>query len=382
MRKELPFVLFMVLLFSSASSQPLDSAYAVDPDSLHLPDQKASTDSASRESSGRPSQSDRFNDEVAHSFSPRKEISSEDIDNSISESAGEILQMWSLIDVVRLGSVGQPEIALLGGDTRGVSLFVDEEIFQQQHLYFPQMGSLDLNAVSLSSVSKVRFLPAGLSGLWGRGNGILGADVVTKDFGGGTPYSRATASRGPYGFHRTQVELGRGLTARGKFYFTAEFKESDGHQANSNYDGTSLSGKTSFHLTEQTDLEFSAHRYRTKMGLPFSADAGTSDFRKAVNDWGIGGSLFLKQHENSDWELRFHFDQQNQEVKSQSHGFEVKKIEKTFGLGAVQTLKLKDRHQVRIEGYTERKELGMLGGGRRSSAVSSPLPTSFRRLRG
>jgi outer membrane cobalamin receptor len=258
--------------------------------------------------------------------------------------------------------MGQPEMGALGGSVRGINLFVDGRLFEQQDLHLPQGGNLDMNTISPSRASTVRFLPAGLANLWGRGTGILGVDIITKDFKREAPYSRATASRGPYGFHRTQVELGRGLSSRGRFYFAAEFEESDGHQANSDCDGISLFGKTNFRLSEQADLGLSAYQYRTKTGVPFPAGAALSDFRKAVNNWGANINLLLLQNQNSVSSLNLRFEKQNQEVKSQSHGFEIKKIEQKISLSAGQTLKLKDRHQVKIEGYAQRKEMEMLVG--------------------
>jgi len=128
---------------------------------------------------------------------------------------------------VELGAapeVGQ-KVAVIGGNLRGVSLFVDGRPVQRQNLYFPQLGHLDLNSVLLSNTSEVQLVPGGVAALWGKNLGILGANIVTKDFHAPEPYSRATAIRGPFGFSRTQVELGRKLTSRARFYLTTELKK-------------------------------------------------------------------------------------------------------------------------------------------------------------
>jgi outer membrane cobalamin receptor len=360
LRKKPLFLVLVLLLFSEAFSQPQDFLHTTDSDSLNSRTKGDISDTLSVIPSRRFVQSDQFRDELVHSFSLWNEITFEEIDNSIAESVEDILKMRSLINVMKVGSWGQPEIGALGGNTRRVNIFIDGHLFGQQDLYFPQNGNLNLNSVLLSNISKVEILPAGLANLWGKNAGILGIDIITKDFNGVEPYSKVTANRGPYGFHRTQVELGRGLTSRGKFYFSTEFKKSDGYVTNADYDGFSLWGKTTFNLNRRMDLKLSAYQYKTKKGLPLFPDASFQDTRKKVNNWGVSGSLLLEEKENSVLNLKFHFDKQNQEVKSRSYNFESKKIEEMFGLTVTQTLRLNDRHHMKIEGCGERKSLEAL----------------------
>ncbi len=359
MRKKLSFIFLVLLLFSKTFSQPQDSLHTTDPDSLDSLTKGEVSDTLSVVPFKRFIQDNQFREEVVRHFSLSNEITSEDIDNSIGESFGDILKMRSLIDVVKMGSWGQPEIGSTGGNTRGLSFFIDGIPFQQQDLYFPQSGNMDLNSILSSNISRVEFLPAGLANLWGKGAGILGINIITKDFDGVEPYSRVTANRGPYGFRKTQVELGRALTSRGKFYLTTEFKKSDGYLTNADYDGFCLWGKTTFNLNRRTDLKLSAYQYKTKMGLPLFPDASFQDTRKKVNNWGVVSSLFVQENKNSTLNLDFHYDKQNQEVKSRSYDFESKKIEDMFSLTTTQTLR-KERSHVRIEGYAERKSFEAL----------------------
>lgn|GEM_PF-1134849 len=360
MRKKLSFIFLFLLLFSKGFSQPEDSLLTADSDSLNAVVKRDTAEAVCVVHIGGFLKSDGFRDELVRRFSLLNEITFEEIDNSIGESFGEILDMRSLIDVVKIGPTGGPEIGSFGGNLRGVNISIDGHTFQQQDLYFPQSGNMDLNSILLSNISSVEFLPAGLANLWGKGAGILGINVITKDFDGVEPYSRVTANRGPYGFRRTQVELGRALTSRGKFYLTTEFKKSDGYLTNADYDGMSFSGNTTFKLKRRMDLRLSAYQYKTEMGLPPFPDASFQDTRKKVNNWGVVSSLFVQKNKNSTLNLDFHYDKQNQEVKSRSYDFESKKIEEMFGLTATQTLRLNDRHHMKIEGYGERKSLEAL----------------------
>ena len=360
MRKKLPFIFLVLLLFSRAFCQPRDSLYTADSDSLNSLSKGDASDTLSVAPLGKFVRCDQFRDEVVNHFCLGDAITFEDIDNSIGESVGDILMMRSLIDVVKVGSWGQPETASLSGNARGVKIFVDGHLFEQQDLYLPQSGNLDINSVLLSNISRVEFLPTGLVNLWGKGAGVLGIHIVTKDFGGEEPYSKVTGNRGPYGFRRSQVELGRALTSRGKFYLTTEFKKSDGYLTNADYDGFCLWGKATFELSRRIGLKLSTYQHKTKMGVPLFPDASFQDTRKKVNNWGVVGSFLIQKKENSFLNLDFRYDKQNQEMKSRSYGFESKKIEEMFGLTATQTLKSKDSHHIKIEAYGERKSLEAL----------------------
>ncbi len=353
-------LLLIILLFSSSAFPSVqDSAYTSDSDSLQPFDSSESSDSLSSSDIRSPFRTDQMRTSVIGRFAVIGEISSEDIDNSISESVGDLLDMWSLTDIARVGSMGQREAATVAGYPQSLEIFVDGVPFRQQDIFFPQKGNLDLNSVFLSNVSSMRLLPAGLAGMWGTGGGILGLGVDTKNLRGDEPYSRATAGRGPYGSHRTQVELGRRLTSKGNFYFTAEFEESDGYEANSDYDGTSLWGKVAYDLTSKADLKLSGYRYRTKMGIPFLQDADYQDSRKKIDNWGIGSSLLIRENLHAHLNLNLRYEKQNQEVKSEGYGFEVRYNDERLALTATQTFE-RQRSRIEVEGYTAREVFSTL----------------------
>jgi hypothetical protein len=347
--------LFMILLpISSVFCSDQDSAYTIDSDSLLRFGSEEPLDSFSSGSIRNRFQREEFRYQIVYRFSLQEVISPEDIDNSLAESLGELLDMWSLIDVGHLGSLGQPEIATVAGYPRGVEIFIDGEFFQQQDLYFPQRGDLDLNKVLFSNISSLRLLPVGLANMLGTGRGMLGLDIGTKRLRRKEPYSRATANRGPYGAYRTQVELGRQLTSRGEFYFTAEFKETDGYQINSDYDGMSFWGKTAFDLSRNLDWKLSGYRNTSKTGIPLFMDADYQDARKNSESWGINSALLIRENLHASFNLRLQYDNQKQEIKSEGYGFELKEGNEIIALKAEQIFHM-PRNQIQIEAYTERE---------------------------
>jgi outer membrane cobalamin receptor len=195
-----------------------------------------------------------------------------------------------------------------------------------------------------------------MANLWGRGSGLGGINIITKDYKGSEPYSKAMADWGPYGYHRTQVELGRGVTSRGKIYLTGGFKKSDGYLINSDYDGMSFSEKTTLSLKKNLNLRVSAYQYETKMGLPLFPSVNIEDTKKKENNWGIVGNLLFEQSKNSLLGLEFRHDKQERELKSTSLGFGIEKINRFFSLRATQTLRPGKRHNLKIEAYADRKK--------------------------
>jgi hypothetical protein len=348
------FVLIILLSSTGGSSWGYDSTYAVGADSLYPSIEEQVPDTLSIQNTTKSPKADALRREVSDSFSLGTEVSSADLDDAIAESVGELLNMWTLVDVVGVGSIWQLETASVGGYSRGLSILVDGIPFQQQDLDFPQRGYLDLNTVLLSNISGMRLLPAGVANMSGDDRGILMLDVDTKDFRGDHPYSRATTDRGPHGSYRTQVELGRRLTSRSRLYFTVELKKSDGYQINSDYDGMSLWGKTSFELSRDISLQLAAHQYKTKMGIPFFPDANYRDARKNLNHWGINGTVLIRESPRTNLNLCLAYDKQNQEIKSKGYGFEVKGIDEKVALAATQTLE-KERNGVEIEGHLQRE---------------------------
>lgn len=352
----------LVLFCSPAFSQTPDSSFTTDldsPDSLAREDSLEKADAALP---GRLTQADPFTDRLFRRFSLWKGIAAEDIDNSVGESVGDILKMRAWMDVVGIGSPGQPEMAYFAGNRRGLSVFIDGDPFYPQDLYFGQTGNLDLSLIPLSHVSQVQFLPAALANLRSSGAGILGVNVVTKDFNAPESYSKLTANRGPYGFRRTAAELGRELLSKGKFYFTAQFENADGYPENADYDGTSIWGKTTWNLKRRLDFRLSAYHHEVKMGLPLFPGASFKDARKTKRNWGASGTLLFQQNTNALLSFRLRYEKQNQEIKSAAYGFENKKIEETIDLIATQTLESSDRNELRIEGSAGRRSFRTLEG--------------------
>jgi outer membrane cobalamin receptor len=299
---------------------------------------------------------DEFKNEVLNYFSIGNDILFEEIDDSFVRSLGDILRMRDFLNVIKVGPPGQLETVSWGGNGN-FRIFTDGILYEQQSLHLPQRGVLDLNSIPVENIEKIEILPSGIANLWGRGSGLGGINITTKDYNGIEPYSRITVDRGPDKYRRTQVELGRGMTSRGKIYLTGGFKKSNGYLINSDYDGMSLSGKTTFSLKNNLNLRLFAYQYKSKMGLPLFPDLNTKDTRKKEDNWGIVTTTKFQQKENSFLKVNLLYDKKRQELKSAFSGFDIKKIDELYGLRTTQIWNWRTIHTFQVEGYGEIKKL-------------------------
>ncbi len=327
------------------------------PDSLQ---KEIVSDSAQKISEEEFIDDDEFNEEVLKGFTNQDEISSQDIDDSFVNDFGDILKTRGALNVIQVGPPGQPKAIFWGGG-RTFRIFIDGMLYEQQALYIPQTGILDLNSIPLENVERIEIFPSGMANLWGKGSGSGVINIITKDYKGGEPYSRVTVGRGPDRYRGTQVELGRAVTSRGKIHLTAGFKESNGYLTNSDYDATTLSGRTTLRLKDNLNLRLLAYRYKTKMGLPLFSDAAVKDVRKKEDDWGITGNLFFRQNGNSLLRLDLRHDKGEQEAKSRSSGFEIKKMIRRLSVRAIQTMVPRRGHNLKLEAYAEREKYQTVG---------------------
>ncbi len=350
------FLIFELSLGYSASageSEAQKNHHVQVPDS---PQEEIASDTAQKIPEEEFTEEDQFKAEVLNYFSNKDEILFEDIDDFFVRDLGDILRTRSLLSIVKVGPPGQLEAGSPGGN-RDLRIFIDGILYVQRSLSLPQKGVLDLNSIPVEDIEKIEILPPAVANLWGRGSGLGGINVITKDYSGSEPYSRVTVDRGPSRYRRTQVELGRELTSRGTVYITGGFRKSNGYVTNSDYDGSSLSAKASLGLKKNLNLRFFAHQYKAKMGLPFFPEANLKDTRKQENNWGISGNLLFKQNRNSFLRLDLCYDKGEQESKSLSAGFEIKKTNKHLSLRAMETLKWRTRHNFKLEAWAGRKKL-------------------------
>jgi len=171
---------FLVGYSASGGKSDADKDYnAQAPDSVQ---REIVSDSAQQLSEEKFIEAGKFKKEVLNHFSNQDEILFEEIDDCFVRDLGDILHTRSLLNVTKVGPPGQLETVSWGA-AKDLRIFIDGILYEQQSLHLPQRGVLDLNSIPVENIEKIEILPLGIANLWGRGSGLGGINIITKDYG-------------------------------------------------------------------------------------------------------------------------------------------------------------------------------------------------------
>ena len=254
MLKKIMFIIpFFLSFYSFVQSQTNDS--------LLSPSNQLKADSINYE--------ENLTDKVCSLFTTNQVFSSEEIENSIYRSLGDILKRNRVIDVTKYGSYGQPEYATLwGGTSRQFLVYQDGISFFSQALYLPETGDFDLFTVPLENIESIQLIDNPVANILGRNTGLGGLRIKTKEYNTDRPFSRINFERGPYGYRRTQLDFGNQLARKIDFYFTGGWKKSDGYILNSGFESLYLTGNLLYKMKENWIIRLKAFHFENRLGNP------------------------------------------------------------------------------------------------------------------
>jgi len=253
---------FLVFLYFSSFAQ------AQNDDSLLSASNQLMTDTSFEE--------ENLTDKVCSLFTTNQIFSSEDIENSIYRSLGDILKRDRVVDITKYGPYGQPEYATLwGGTSRQFLIYQDGISFFGQALYLPQTGDFDLFTVPLENIETIQLIDNPVVNILGRDIGSGGLRIKTKEYKTEKPFSRINFERGPYGYRRTQIDFGNQLARKLDFYFTGGWKKSDGYIANSGFESLYLTGNLLYKMKENWNIRLKALHFENRTGNPLPYDTLT-----------------------------------------------------------------------------------------------------------
>jgi len=250
LHKKLFFFLLIFSIFPHLShAQITDSLLSPPADSIH--------------------KKENLTDKICSLFTTNYLISSEDMENSIYRSSGDILKTNRAIDIASYGPYGQPEYATIWGSTSRQLLIYQGGIpFFHQAIYIPQTGDFDLYTVPLENIESIRIIDNPVANILGPDIGLGGIRIKPKEYRTEIPFSRINFERGPYGYRRTQAELGRDFGKKISFYFTYGRKKSDGYVENSNFRSLYLTGSLLLKLRKNWKVRLKAYHYENRTGNP------------------------------------------------------------------------------------------------------------------
>jgi len=287
----------------------------------------------------------RFGEKLFELFTCEEIISSDDIDNSIVKSFGDVLKRYRAIDVTSYGIYGQPEMAAIwGGTSQLFPILIDHIPLKGQASYLPQTGDLDLGFFSFNNIERIEIIDGAISNILEKDGGLGCLNLVGKDYQGTEPYSRATFQRGPDHYRHTMIELGRDLVNRGRFYATGDFRKYGERVPQSSFDSRHLTGKFSFELNQSWWMGFHALHYNAETNVPQYSDVLLDAKRKEESDWILNLRSSYQVRENSSLTFDFFYRPRNQKLTGEADFFPQEKKEKTLSFKTTFEKELSHHH--------------------------------------
>ena len=249
-KKVIFFLLFFLIFYSFSLAQDNDSLFYFTRDSTFYIEEN-------------------LTDKICSLFTTNQLFSSEYIENSIYRSLGDLLKTNRAVDITRYGPYGQPEYATIwGSSSRQFLIYQDGISFFQQAIYLPQTGDFDLFTIPLEDIDNIRIIDSPVANILGRGVGLGGLRLKSKEYKTEVPFSRINFERGPYGYRKTQIDFGRNFGQKIGLYFTYGRKRSDGYVVNSNFKSLYLTGNLFFKMKENWKTRLKVFHYENRAGNP------------------------------------------------------------------------------------------------------------------
>jgi len=295
-------------------------------------------------------------DKVCSLFTANYIISSEDIENSIYRNPGDLLKMNRAIDVTGYGPYGQPQYATVWGSTsRQLLIYQDGISFFQQNLYMPQTGDFDLFDVPLENIESIRIIDNPVVNILGPVTGLGGLRLKPKDYKTGKPFSRINFEKGPYGFRRTQVELGRALGKKTRFYFTYGRKKSDGYVDNSDFKSLYLTGNINYKIKNNWRTSFRVYHYENRAGNPLPYESSV-DLKTEDDRWILALDSEYRFKDNSLLNIEAYYS--HRPARSYNGGYFLDREwkEKEFYLKGSYEFNWNSNNQTRLEGFLSKQK--------------------------
>lgn len=303
-------------------------------------------------------------DKVCSLFTTNYTISSEDIENSIYKSLGGLFKKYRAIDVASYGPYGQPEYATIwGGTSRQLLIYQDDIPFFQQAIYLPQTGDLDLFTIPLENVENIQIMDGPVANILGRGIGIGGLRLKSKEFKTDQPYSRINFERAPYGYRKTQIDFGKNLSQKIGFYFTSGWKKADSPQANvtnSNFKSLYLTGNLLFKMRKNWKVKVKAIHFENRAGNPLPYEPAIV-LKTKGDSWilDLNSDYYFKNNTL----LKIEGLYSSNSAKSYNGGYflDREKEGREYYLKGSYEFRWDRRNQARLEGFLSKEKLKIKG---------------------
>jgi vitamin B12 transporter len=228
-------------------------------------------------------------------------ITRAEIEAREARDVADVLREVPGLTINRTGSQGKvASLFIRGGSTKQALV-----LWNGVELNYPYLSGYNFGQLSTAGVEKVEVVRGPFSALYGSEavSGVV--NVLTERDGNGAMVDVEAGQRGLF-----NAGLSGGFsTDRFDAHAAAERRRDDGFAANDDFEGTTLSGSGTVHVTDQLSLGLLARRSSYDLGIPFNANAAGTAFVASPSrrEQGLETTLALPIHfetGRSGYELR------------------------------------------------------------------------------
>jgi iron complex outermembrane receptor protein len=273
------------------------------------------------------------------SFSAVDVVRKLDIESVSASNSLDILRYYPGIHVNRTGNFGRADVEIrgLGQNCRRVAVLVDGKP-EKMGLF----GCAVSHAFPLDNVERIEIVKGPSSVLYG-GEALGGAiNIIThlpkKQF-----ETELNMSYGSYKTHQISLKHG-GNRNTFRYFLTYDNRASNGHLANANYSGQSITGNMEYAISPKTGIRFQGKYFQGKKHEPGTIDHPLTDFWNDYRRGSLAISLNTKRRK-SEFNLKLYRNFGNHEF---SDGWDSKDF--TNGLQVWYTTRGIKRNQIILGG--------------------------------
>ncbi len=280
-------------------------------------------------------------------YSLSEKIYGERLEGARARDLSGLLAQSSNVDIFTYGPYGSPtSFEVLNIPPLGTEIVVDGIPFRSPGLFLPFYDGVDLNNILIENLDTLKVLYGGMASTSAWGSPVvlvkldskryesLPSDSTEEEASLSLPRSRVRVERGPYKYHRSQIELGSRIFGKLDYFLAMGIRKSSGYLLTNELDGLYISGRFSYPLRRNLLLDLNFLRQRIRRGFPLFDYWVTQNPRKTQEVSALGfGSKYLWSGNKSLF-LKGYYLYQPQTLKDLSLGIHDKYEDRGWGARA------------------------------------------------
>ena len=298
-----------------------------------------------------------YEDTLIKLFSSGIGITLQNMDDAIIRNWGDILNLRKETGVINYSNPEQPQILQMNGSIGQIGILEDGFKYASPLFHFPYIGGLDLSYLPMENVGQVEVINSGLGGVLDDDGSLGILKIKSKEFEGDKAFSKALYQKAPYDFHRTQLELGKNFTSRGKIYLTAGFKGYGGYLQNNSSESMHLTFSGEYIPRRNWNLGINLLSFTGKRGLPYTNDFSLKPIKEYGDDWMANLKLIHKSSPNSLSKFNLSYRRTKQRFNNSNFRIFRQDVEQLLDLEAEHQLIVKKEHNFSLKGELKYNQL-------------------------